>query len=696
MLGAHMRQNVIVMIRGELVKYGEGFGAPSLKTFTEHHHVLQVQAPAFAPSDLFVFCPIRVMRCPTQRVYDLGRPSVHPANLSAPISCAILPTLKPESRALSYPIHLLFDCIGEGGPCLREIGNRAFAPDKVSRRGKPKHIASKKQARNNLMTTFSQLGLHPDLVQTVTALGYTQPTPIQAQIIPLMLAGHDVLGQAQTGTGKTAAFALPVLQQLIPHAPHVQALVLAPTRELAQQVARAFTSYGQSKHPRVLAVYGGAPYDPQIRALRRGVDVVVGTPGRLLDLVRRRVIDLSGITTLVLDEADEMLSMGFIEDIETLLEQTPTARQTALFSATLPPTVRKLAQAYMDQPQSVTIKRQHLTVASIDQRYYLVNGRDKLAALTRLFEMEEIGRALIFARTRIGTGELASALSARGFPAEALNGDMSQASREQVLRRFRQGQVDVLVATDVAARGLDIDDITHVFNYDLPQDPEVYVHRIGRTGRAGKTGVAMTLITPKEMYRLRQIQRYTRQPMTQATIPTDAQIHAGREEQLLAQVLTWLKRGRAKREKQMVEALMELGYDPVDIAAAALKLARKEEKQRPLMPMGPVREARAPRDSGKRRGRRQERGRYDKPSTRSHETGMVRLVIDLGREDGLRPNDVVGTLAYQANIPGKTIGKVLIQDRHTLVDVQEAYAGQVLARTEPYRIGRRQFTVSRP
>ena len=265
------------------------------------------------------------------------------------------------------------------------------------------------------MTTFSELGLRPELVQTVTKLGYAEPTPIQAGIIPLMLAGHDVLGQAQTGTGKTAAFALPILQNLDPHARHVQTLVLAPTRELAMQVARAFQQYGQGQKVSVLAVYGGSSYEPQIRQLRRGVEVVVGTPGRLLDLARRRVLDLSQITTLVLDEADEMLSMGFIEDIETILSETPTARQTALFSATVPFAIRKLADQYMHEPESVTIQHKQMTVAAIDQRYYLVNETDKLAALTRLFEVEPVTSALIFVRTRARTGELANALSERGF-----------------------------------------------------------------------------------------------------------------------------------------------------------------------------------------------------------------------------------------------------------------------------------------
>jgi ATP-dependent RNA helicase DeaD len=544
------------------------------------------------------------------------------------------------------------------------------------------------------MTTFTELGLRPQLVQTVTGLGYAEPTPIQAGIIPLMLAGQDVLGQAQTGTGKTAAFALPILQNLDLNAYHIQTLVVAPTRELAMQVARAFKTYGKDMNVSVLAVYGGQSYEPQIRSLRRGVDVVVGTPGRLIDLANRNVLDLSHITTLVLDEADEMLSMGFIEDIETILSETPAERQTALFSATLPKPIRRLADGYMRDPQAVTIQRKQMTVAAIAQRYYLVNQRDKLAALTRLFEVEPISRGLIFARTRVGTGELANELTGRGFPAEALNGDMSQSAREQTLRRFRDGRIKVLVATDVAARGLDIDDISHVFNYDLPQDPEVYVHRVGRTGRAGKTGVAITLVTPKEEYRLRQIQKYTRQPIAKAEVPTEEEIREHREMKVLEEVLVWLKRGRAKREHQMVEALVAEGYEPAEIAAVALKMSRRHEKQRPIMPIGPVQTGRQGRSNGygkKSNGKRN--GRYDKVSRNSHENGMVRLVINLGRQDGLRPNDVVGTLAYQADIPGKTIGKILIQDRHTLVDVKESHADQVLNRKEPYRIGRRSFTI---
>ncbi len=353
-----------------------------------------------------------------------------------------------------------------------------------------------------MTTEFSLLNLRPQLVQAVVELGYTEPTPIQSGVIPVMLAGHDVIGQAQTGTGKTAAFALPLLHNLNSEQTQVQALVLTPTRELALQVAEAIQGYGRLQGVRVLAIYGGQQYGRQIGQLKRGVDVVVGTPGRLLDLIQQKKLDLSQIKTVVLDEADEMLSMGFIEDIEAILEQTPAQRQTALFSATLPPEIRRLADRYLREPQNITIQRPQLTVATITQRYYLVNETDKLAALTRLFEVEPVTSALIFARTRAGTGELANELSVRGFPAEALNGDLSQDAREQVLNRFRNNQIKVLVATDVAARGLDIDDISHVFNFDLPLDSEIYVHRVGRTGRAGKTGVAITLLTPSERWRL--------------------------------------------------------------------------------------------------------------------------------------------------------------------------------------------------
>jgi ATP-dependent RNA helicase DeaD len=542
-----------------------------------------------------------------------------------------------------------------------------------------------------MTTQFAELNLRPELMQAINLLGYSEPTPIQSALIPVMLTGADVIGQAQTGTGKTAAFALPILNNLEPGERHVQALVLCPTRELALQVAGAIYDYGKVLEVRVLAVYGGQPYGPQISRLNRGVDVVVGTPGRLIDLLDRNALNISQVRTVVLDEADEMLSMGFIEDIETILAETPKDRQTALFSATLPAPIRRLADRYMHAPQSILIQRAQVTLAAIEQRYYLVNQADKLAALTRLFEIEPVTSALIFVRTRLGTGELATELSRRGFPAESLNGDLSQEARERTLNRFRQNQVKVLVATDVAARGLDIDDISHVFNYDLPDDPEIYIHRIGRTGRAGKTGIAISMVTPREKRMLRQIESLIRQPLTKSSLPTEEDIRNHRENELLENVKVWLARARYHRERELVARLVEEGHDPVEIAAAALKLARADEKQRPVASVSEVQEKSPHRYE--RDGKRVPRRGLADHETVSHEPGMIRLSLSLGRVHGIRPNDVVGTIAFHADIPGHTIGKIYIQDKYTLVDVPEKFAAQVLAKNGNYRIRQQQVNV---
>lgn len=559
-----------------------------------------------------------------------------------------------------------------------------------------------------MTTEFTSLNLRPELEQAILELGYVTPTAIQADMIPLMLTGVDVIGQAQTGTGKTAAFALPVLQNYI-HQRLPQALILAPTRELAVQVATAMEEYGKHLKVRVLAVYGGQPYGPQVNQLKRGVDIVVGTPGRIIDLIARKVLDLSMIKSVVLDEADEMLNMGFIEPVEEILSATPTARQTALFSATLPVRIRSLADRFMRDPQSVTIKKSTLTVSLIEQRYYLVHEGDKLAALTNLFEIEPITSALIFVRTRVETGQLASQLSSRGFPAEAINGDLEQNAREQILGRFRAGQIKVLVATDVAARGLDIDNISHVFNYHLPDDAEVYVHRIGRTGRAGKTGIAISLFAPREKRRLREIEHMTKQALTLGKLPTAADIIQRRENQLMEQLKVWLGRGRYQRERELVARLVEEGLDPMEIAAAALKLSRADEKQRPVANVTDVvvsesRSSYRDRDSGrgKSQGRDARDGKRDfgKRSDRdsgskrsSHEAGMIRLKLNKGKENGVRPNDIVGTIAHHADIPGSSIGKIRIEDKFTYVDVPEALVEKVLKHNGNYRIGKDKFTL---
>jgi ATP-dependent RNA helicase DeaD len=540
---------------------------------------------------------------------------------------------------------------------------------------------------------FLSLNLHPQLVQTLTDIGYTTPTPIQSVIIPAMLAGQDVIGQSETGSGKTAAFSLPIIQNLKTGRHQVQSLVLTPTRELAMQVAKAMFTFGRYPGVGVLAVYGGQPYSRQISRLKKGVDVVVGTPGRLLDLIRKNVLDLSSVSSVVLDEADEMLSMGFITDIEAILDETLPTRKTALFSATLPQRIRRLADRYMRDPRAFTVGHQQRTVATVEQRYYLVNESDKLAALTRLFEVEPIASALIFARTRLGTGKLVNELAVRGFPAEALNGDMSQDARIQVLNRFRDHKVNVLVATDVAARGLDIDDISHVFNYDLPHDPEGYVHRIGRTGRAGKTGIAITLLTPGERRGLRQIEAYTKQKITQAILPTVEAIKTHRKADLVEKVMVWLRRGRCRQEREIVAELVAGGHDLLEIAAVALKIARAEEKQRPIVAVEPVRESRSSktRQTGKHGNRRNGRDR----AGASQEKRMVRLALSSGKADGIRVNHVVGTLSRHADISGRSLGKINIQRQQTFVDVPEHLVGQVLAKTVNYRIGRQAVTVER-
>jgi ATP-dependent RNA helicase DeaD len=546
----------------------------------------------------------------------------------------------------------------------------------------------------NLTKDFGSLGLHPELTQTLAERGYEAPTLIQSELVPAMLAGKDVIGQSQTGSGKTAAFGLPILQNLVADQSHVQGLIVAPTRELAIQVADAMGQYGRRVGVRIAAIYGGQPYHAQIKSLKKGVDVVVGTPGRLLDLIARRSLDLRFISTVVLDEADEMLSMGFVEDIESILQATPNQRQTALFSATMPPPILRLAKRYLHNPHTFTMGRQKLTVATVEQRYYLINAADRLAALTRLIEVEPIVSALIFARTRVGTGDLANELNSRGFAAEVLNGDLGQEARERVLKRFRDNQIKVLVATDVAARGLDIDHVSHVFNYDLPQDPEVYVHRIGRTGRAGKSGVAISLLTPKDRWFLRKIEDYTRQKITQAAVPTEAEIKNQRDQHLVDQIQVWLRRGRCHREHDLVTQLVHDGHDASEIAAVALKLASAKEKQRPILPIGELRQERA--KPVRRVAKRLRRNAYTSTGRNlSHEKGMVRLALGSGKADGLNVGHIVGSLSNHVNIPGNCLGKIRMENQTTFVDVPEDKVGLILSKRSTFRIGRRRIDIQR-
>ena len=433
-----------------------------------------------------------------------------------------------------------------------------------------------------MVSPFEELGLLPQFVQAVEQLGFTQPTPIQLAAIPPLLAGRNVMGQAQTGTGKTAAFALPMLQSIQPGKGCVQALVLAPTRELAVQVSEATRRMAGKTSLRVMAVYGGQAYQIQTRQLARGVDVVVGTPGRMLDLIRQNVLDLSQVRYLVLDEADEMLEMGFIEDVETILKQLQGEHQTALFSATLPAPIRKLAERYLSDPHRIAINPAKLTVAETEQRYCRVREENKTAVLMRLLEMEDVKSALVFTRTKTRAQDLADELERRGFPAASLHGDLNQARREVVLNRFRQHAITLLVATDVAARGLDVEDVSHVINFDIPQDAEDYVHRIGRTGRAGRKGIAITFLTQRERPRLGQIEAYTHQPMTEFPLPTREAVMVRRDERFMARLVEKMLKPATEEERALMQRLADAQLDMPDIALSAIRMARAGEADRPV------------------------------------------------------------------------------------------------------------------
>ena len=547
--------------------------------------------------------------------------------------------------------------------------------------------------------TFSDLQLRPELQQTVADLGYDTPSPIQASLIPLLLEGRDAVGQARTGTGKTAAFALPLLHRLYDEtaqnsAPNgaVRALVLAPTRELAVQVSSAIFSYGKALGVRSLPITGGQPYGKQIQRLQRGVDVVVATPGRLVDLMNQGAINLSHVQTVVLDEADEMFSMGFAEDLEQILGATPAERQTVLLSATMPHAVRKLADKTLRNPETVTMAGgADKTAEDVEQRAHLVHGRDKLAALVRILEMEDVTSALVFVKTRVATTGLASDLQAAGFSAEAISGEMSQAARTDVLTRFRNQQIRLLVATDVAARGLDVDHVSHVFNMDLPIDVEAYVHRVGRTGRAGRTGIAISLVSPGERNLLRRIEGYAKRQVVFGPLPSIEEVEARRQSRLVDALNLQLETPAAA-DRSLVVEMMAAGQDPMEIAVAAVAMARAAQPNAPLAPIHEVGGRPAPRQFAPQfddRGGDSRPGHVARPARGGQESGMVRLALDAGHADGVRANMVVSAIARTADIPGRALGKILIQDRTTLVDVPQEFVERVLAQSGDVRFGTR-------
>lgn len=545
-------------------------------------------------------------------------------------------------------------------------------------------------------TGFASLGLDDKLLKTLTALGYEEPTPIQREAIPPLLVGRDLIGQAATGTGKTAAFALPLVLRLdaAKSRPKPSAIILVPTRELAMQVAEAVHRYGHTHGIRVVPIYGGQPYAVQTRALNRGVDVVVATPGRTLDHVRQGTLRLDGIATVVLDEADEMLDMGFMEDIETLLAGVPAQRQVVLFSATLPARILGVARRHQKDPVQVQIA--HTPVApgalpKVRQTAYIVNRAQKLAALSRVLDVENPAAALIFCRTRTEVDELAGTLSARGQRAEALHGGMNQAQRERVLRKLRAGQVDLVIATDVAARGLDIEQLSHVVNYDVPCAAEDYVHRIGRVGRAGRAGVAITLAEPREHRQLRNIERATKQRIEMAKVPTVADLHARRLELTRTAVREALVAGELDRYRVVVEALSG-EFDILEIALAAVKLAHQAD--------GPDEDAEeivtptAPHEDRPRRDRPPDR-RPGARGPRGPREGMTRIFVGAGRDAGMRPQDLVGAIANESGVPGNDIGAIDIADRFSLVEVPAEAVDAVIDALRATRIKGRKVTVRR-
>jgi ATP-dependent RNA helicase DeaD len=544
---------------------------------------------------------------------------------------------------------------------------------------------------------FRDLALAEPVLKALENVGYETPTPIQASIIPLMLAGKDVLGQAQTGTGKTAAFALPILSRMDLSKKTPQTLVLAPTRELAIQVAEAFQRYAAELPGfHVLPIYGGQSYEPQLRSLRRGVHVVVGTPGRVMDHIKRGTLKLDQLTCMVLDEADEMLRMGFIDDVEWILQQTPAARQVALFSATMPSQIRRIAQKHLKSPSEIHIHSKTTTATNIRQRYWAVSGVHKLDALTRILEAESFEAMLIFTRTKIATVEVAERLTARGFAATALSGDVEQRLRERTISQLKDGTIDIVVATDVAARGLDVERISHVLNYDIPTDTESYVHRIGRTGRAGRSGEAILFVTPRERHLLRNIERATRQSIEQMQLPSADVVNTQRITKFKQKITETLAGGELELFRGVVEEYeQQYNVPALEIAAALAKLAQGES---PLLldNKQEVSEERRPARADERlRSDRSERPDRKRPRGEP-EPGMETFRIEVGHTHGVKPGNIVGAIANEANLESENIGRIDIRHDHSLIDLPQGMPKDTFYHLQKVWVSGRQLQISRP
>ena len=561
---------------------------------------------------------------------------------------------------------------------------------------------------------FSELGLSPESLKAVAKMGFEEASPIQSETIPKLLEGKDVVGLSQTGSGKTAAFAIPAIERVDVTVRGPQVLILCPTRELAMQVAEEVAKLAQFKRGvRELPIYGGQSYDRQLRGLREGAQIIIGTPGRVMDHLERKTLKLDQVGMVILDEADRMLDMGFREDIETILKQAPVERQTVFFSATMPPPIRHLIKNYTREPVNIRIEAQAMVVPAIDQVYYEVDRRSKLEVLCRLIDLQDIKYGIIFCGTKMMCDELADHLKARGYSSDKLHGDISQQMRERVVAKFRKRGFEFLVATDVAARGLDVDDIEVVFNYDLPQDAEDYVHRIGRTGRAGKTGRAITFVAGREIWKMEQIIRFTKGKVRREKVPSAEEVEEKRTNAFLETLRETLEKGDYKRQDATIDQLLNAGHSPTDIASALIHLlgGDKPAPQPIIEERAPRREFREPRGGGDYEPRpardypkyeagprahapsappRRERefsgpppakpfrSRRDEPSPVSHESGMVRLAFNLGNEQGVAPGDFVGVIAGTTRLPKEVVGRIDIGERQTFVDVSDESATFIL------------------
>ncbi|RAR62860.1 MULTISPECIES: DEAD/DEAH box helicase [Halomonadaceae] len=531
--------------------------------------------------------------------------------------------------------------------------------------------------------SFGELALLPAVLTALETLGYETPSPIQAQTIPALLEGRDMIGQAQTGTGKTAAFALPILSRIDLARREPQVLVMAPTRELAQQVAVSFTKYGQNLQGlQVATLCGGQEYREQLGALKRGAQVVVGTPGRIIDHLNRGSLKLDGLSALVLDEADEMLRMGFIDDVKRVVADTPKDAQRVFFSATLPTEIERIVNRYLVDPVKVAIESAQGTADSIDQRLVRAEGGAKLEALSRILEVEPVDGAIVFVRTRAACTTLVEQLTARGVNAAGLSGDLDQSLRERTITRLKRGKVDVLIATDVAARGLDVPRITHVINYDLPQDSEAYTHRIGRTGRAGRSGVAITFAGFRETRKVRWIEQATGQHMSDMALPDEAAIRAHRDEIFHQRVVGTLTAG-SDEQRALVERMVAEGHDPVELACAFAAMARADE--------APIGRLQAPKDRNNDRAARDSKPKRRDSAPRE---GMTRYRVAVGHKDGVKPGQLVGALANEGGIEGARIGRIDIRNAFSVVELPSSLPASILSKMARAKVGGRALEIS--